>query len=365
MAALSATNQQTLKMAPVTAFRSSSKKGKRNVLFIGWNQRSQEHIEDLSADRFRGVNILGVLDTPEQLTKKDAHNTKITLNSDENLQFGDVAELASILKSNPVDEVFITLPIKSCYDDIQEIVAICEEAGTPFSLPTNLFGTTIAQAGGNSWSGSQDRVTYTCVTYPKWKLAIKRAMDIAGALFALTVLAIPMLIIAALIKLTSKGPVFFCQERAGKNHKRFKMIKFRTMVTDAEKIKEQLVADNEQDGPAFKMKNDPRITWIGRILRKTSLDELPQFINVLLGEMSIVGPRPPIIAEVDEYEWWQRRRLSMRPGLTCFWQVSGRNEISFEEWMQLDLKYIDNWSLWIDVKLILKTVVTVIRGTGS
>lgn len=336
-------------------------RNKRNVLFVGWNPRSREHIENLRKDRFRGVHVLAVLDC----TASDRDLTADTLGAHRDLPFGDLDQLAEILKSHPVDEVFITLPIKSFYDEIQKVIELCEEAGTPFSLSTDLFGNRIARPGGSAWSGTQDKITYTCVSYPRWKLAIKRLIDIAGSLFALTVLALPMLAIAALIKLTSRGPVFFCQERAGKNHKRFKMIKFRTMVTDAEKIKEKLAALNEQDGPAFKMKNDPRITWIGRILRKTSLDELPQFINVLLGQMSIVGPRPPILAEVEEYEWWQRRRLSMRPGLTCFWQVSGRNEISFEEWMQLDLQYIDNWSLTTDLKLILKTVVIVLRGTGS
>jgi lipopolysaccharide/colanic/teichoic acid biosynthesis glycosyltransferase len=143
------------------------------------------------------------------------------------------------------------------------------------------------------------------------------------------------------------------------------MLKFRTMLTDAEALRDKIAHLNEQAGPVFKVRNDPRVTPLGRILRRYSLDELPQFINVLLGDMSLVGPRPPIVAEVREYEWWQRRRLSMKPGLTCFWQVSGRNEIGFEDWMKLDLAYIDNWSLWTDLRLLAQTVPAVLKGSGQ
>ncbi|HLU50141.1 MAG TPA: sugar transferase, partial [Planctomycetota bacterium] len=161
------------------------------------------------------------------------------------------------------------------------------------------------------------------------------------------------------------GPVFFAQERLGMNHRPFRMLKFRTMVVNAEELKKELEAKNEMNGPVFKMRRDPRVTPVGRILRKLSLDELPQFLNVLKGDMSLVGPRPPIASEVERYEWWQRRRLSTRPGLTCFWQISGRNEIDFEDWMRLDLRYIDNWSLWLDVELILRTIPAVLRGRGA
>jgi lipopolysaccharide/colanic/teichoic acid biosynthesis glycosyltransferase len=148
------------------------------------------------------------------------------------------------------------------------------------------------------------------------------------------------------------------------NGREFKMFKFRTMVENAEEIKEKMNINNESDGPVFKNKNDPRITWVGKFLRKTSLDELPQLRNILNGEMSLVGPRPPIPAEVKQYSPWQRRRLSMKPGLTCIWQVSGRNEIDFEDWMRLDLKYIDNWTLALDLKILLQTIPTVLFGSG-
>ena len=167
------------------------------------------------------------------------------------------------------------------------------------------------------------------------------------------------------MKLTSRGPVLFRQERVGLHGRTFGMLKFRSMVTNAEELKARLMAQNEMSGPVFKMKHDPRITRIGRFIRKYSIDELPQLLNVLRGDMSIVGPRPPVPSEVAKYEAWQRRRLSVRPGLTCVWQVSGRNQISFEEWMLLDMRYIDHWSLAQDFNLILKTVPVVLTGRGA
>ena len=174
-----------------------------------------------------------------------------------------------------------------------------------------------------------------------------------------------MLSLALLIKLTSKGPVFFKQERCGLNGRKFTMFKFRTMVEDADQMKDLLAEKNEMDGPVFKITNDPRLTKVGKFLRKFSLDELPQLFNVLRGDMSLVGPRPPLPKEVSQYDPWQRRKLSMKPGLTCLWQINGRNNINFERWMKMDLEYIDNWSLWLDTKILLKTVPAVILGTGA
>jgi lipopolysaccharide/colanic/teichoic acid biosynthesis glycosyltransferase len=169
---------------------------------------------------------------------------------------------------------------------------------------------------------------------------------------------------AVAVKLTSKGPVLFRQQRVGEGGRLFACLKFRTMRVGAQAQQELLRAASTQDGPAFKMPSDPRVTRVGRILRKFSLDELPQMFNVLLGDMSLVGPRPPIPSEVERYEWWQRRRVSVKPGLTCLWQVYGRNRVSFKRWVEMDLYYIDNWSLWMDLKLIAHTFRVVIRGTG-
>ncbi|MDP2689601.1 MAG: sugar transferase, partial [Deltaproteobacteria bacterium] len=195
-------------------------------------------------------------------------------------------------------------------------------------------------------------------------LAAKRAADIVLAGTAL-LFTLPFFLLASLlVKLSSPGPVFFRQERCGLNGRRFDLLKFRTMVENADGLKDAIAHLNEMSGPVFKIKKDPRVTPVGRFLRKYSLDELPQLINVLKGDMSIVGPRPPIPAEVVKYEIWQRRRLSVRPGITCFWQVNGRNKVGFDDWISLDLKYIDNWSFKQDMKIILKTIPAVLRGTG-
>lgn len=188
-------------------------------------------------------------------------------------------------------------------------------------------------------------------------LFLKRAMDIVGSLLGLIILSPIFLIVSVLIKLEDpKGKIFFSQERNGVNGKIFNMYKFRSMVHNAEELLEGLMEQNEQSGPAFKMKDDPRITKIGKFIRKTSIDELPQLINILKGDMSIVGPRPPIPREVAQYTEHQMQRLLVKPGLTCYWQVGGRNEIGFDEWVELDIKYIEERNLWIDIKLIFKTV---------
>jgi exopolysaccharide biosynthesis polyprenyl glycosylphosphotransferase len=197
-------------------------------------------------------------------------------------------------------------------------------------------------------------------------MIVKRGFDILVAMLALGLTAPVLLIVAAVVKLTSEGPIFFAQERVGKNGRTFKMLKFRSMVMNAEALRGKLEAENEMDGPVFKIKRDPRITRIGHFIRKTSLDEFPQFINVLRGSMSIVGPRPPLPSEVAQYERWQRKRLSVKPGITCIWQISGRNEVTFEQWVQMDIDYIDRWSLWLDLKIFVKTIPAVLlrRGAG-
>ena len=185
---------------------------------------------------------------------------------------------------------------------------------------------------------------------------IKRTIDIVCSFVGILVLSPLFIIIAIIIKFTSKGPVFFSQKRVGRNGKEFDMYKFRSMVVNAEELKEKLAAQNEMSGPMFKMKDDPRVTKVGKFIRKTSLDELPQLWNVLKGDMSLVGPRPSLPKEVEQFDSWMFKRLTLRPGITCYWQVSGRNNIDFEDWMKLDVKYVEERNLWIDIKLIFKTV---------
>jgi len=195
---------------------------------------------------------------------------------------------------------------------------------------------------------------------------VRRILDIILASVMLLIFG-PLLMLptAILIKLTSPGPVLFRQKRCGLNGRVFTMYKFRSMVDHAEQLRVELEAFNEMDGPVFKSSRDPRITLIGKVIRRRSIDELPQLFNVLQGHMSLVGPRPPLPQEVARYQRWQRRRLSMKPGMTCLWQISGRNEVSFEDWMKLDLTYIDNWSLLLDLKILLKTVPVVLLGRGA
>ena len=185
---------------------------------------------------------------------------------------------------------------------------------------------------------------------------LKRGIDVIASLCGLILLSPILLVIMVLIKLESKGPVIFSQERVGRYGKKFKMYKFRSMVVNAEELKKNLEAQNEMSGPMFKMKDDPRVTKVGRFIRKTSLDEIPQLVNILKGDMSLVGPRPSLPKEVEQFESWMHKRHEVKPGLTCYWQVSGRNNIDFEEWMKLDIKYVDERNIWIDIKLIFKTV---------
>jgi exopolysaccharide biosynthesis polyprenyl glycosylphosphotransferase len=190
-------------------------------------------------------------------------------------------------------------------------------------------------------------------------------MDIVISTLVLIVLAPLLVLVALLIKFTSPGPIFFTQNRVGMNQRRFRLYKFRSMIAGAEERVHDLAHLNELDGPAFKILNDPRITPLGRFIRKTSIDELPQLFNVLRGEMSLVGPRPPLPNEVEQYEWLFRRRLSVKPGITCVWQVSGRSEVNFQEWMDMDKRYVENWSLLLDLKILLKTIPAVIFCRGA
>jgi exopolysaccharide biosynthesis polyprenyl glycosylphosphotransferase len=198
-----------------------------------------------------------------------------------------------------------------------------------------------------------------------WQLVAKRLLDIAVSGVLLALHAPLLALVAAAVKLDSKGPVFFRQVRVGYNGRPFNCLKFRTMVQDAEQRKASLAGQNEMDGPVFKIRNDPRITRLGKILRKTSFDELPQLTSVLKGDMSLVGPRPPVPREVAQYQLGDLRRLSMKPGITCLWQVNGRSNLSFKKWMELDRQYIDEWSLWLDMKILARTVLAVAKGTGA
>jgi len=252
------------------------------------------------------------------------------------------------------------------FEHVESIVKACELEGVEVWLVADFFGTRISRTSFDELLG-RPLLVFRSTPETSWEGLVKQLVDFFGALFLLAVTLLPMLAIALLIKLTSRGPVLFRQKRSGLNGAPFMLYKFRTMVTNAEQFKHELEAMNEMSGPVFKVTNDPRVTRLGKFLRRYSLDELPQLWNVLRGEMSLVGPRPLPVDEVKRFnDFAHRRRLSVKPGLTCLWQISGRNKISdFKDWVRLDLEYIDNWSLWLDLKILFKTIPAVFAGTGA
>ena len=277
---------------------------------------------------------------------------------------GRSEDLLDVLSLHPVSEVYLAGRVTEHGPQMQEVVAACERVGIPFALP--LHSLRFERARLLSSSPARDGyLHYMSTAWKPMQYASKRLLDIVASASALLVLSPLLLAVAAAIKLTSNGPVLFSQQRIGLHGSLFDLLKFRSMVVDAEALKDKLAALNEQTGPVFKMQNDPRITGIGHFIRKYSIDELPQLINILRGDMTIVGPRPALPKEVAQYKAWQRRRLSVRPGLTCYWQVSGRNSIGFEDWMRLDLRYVDNWNFGVDVQLILQTFPAVFAGRGA
>lgn len=277
---------------------------------------------------------------------------------------GGIDGFRSLLENERVDEIMVALPVEARFGDIMRVVQDARDLGVVVRIaPAIENGALLKRLHIEEFEG--ETVLTLFREQMLVQLLLKRLFDVGISATALILLAPLCLVVAALIKLTSPGPIFFAQERVGMNKRRFKLFKFRSMVVDAEAKRQELEHLNERDGPAFKIENDPRVTWIGKIIRKTCIDELPQFFNVLRGEMSLVGPRPPIPEEVEKYEWLFRKRLSIKPGLTCFWQISGREDVSFEQWMRMDQEYIENWSVWLDFKIILRTLPIVFLGRGS
>lgn len=288
---------------------------------------------------------------------------------DEVPRLGGVDALPSVLSEYRVGEVLVTLPIQSQRESIERTLRVCRERDVPVLLPGEFFAHDAEEIYSRQTSGDSDtsrfRVDLDRVPARLTSRVFKRLLDLFLAGTAVFLLSPIIVVIALLVKLTSPGPVFFRQVRSGVHNRPFIAFKFRSMRPDAEAQLAELMNMNEVKPPVFKMRNDPRLTRVGKLLRRTSLDELPQLFNVLRGEMSLVGPRPPVPGEVAQYSYAQRRRLSMKPGLTCIWQVSGRSEIPFDQWMEMDLAYIDQWSLWLDVKLLTLTIPAVLSGRGA
>jgi len=327
----------------------------RNVIVVGDPTRAEEIADTLNKYNDWGLKVTGiVVDREEDRTSKIGNYPVV----------GIVADIVNIIENQIVDEIIFAVS-RQRLEDIEEIFLICEEQGIRTRVAVNFFPHIIAKTHVDDLDGIP-MLTFTTTPHNELPLAFKRLFDILAAGGLLISLSPLCLLIAIAIKVTSRGPIFFRQVRVGLNGRRFTLYKFRSMVEDAEAKRAELLHLNEMDGPAFKVKNDPRLTRIGRFLRRTSLDESPQLVNVLKGDMSIVGPRPPVPEEVLRYERRQRRRLSMKPGLTCIWQVQGRNKIrDFDNWVELDLWYIDNWSLKLDFKIFFKTVPVVLSCRGA
>ncbi|MCC6641473.1 MAG: sugar transferase [Deltaproteobacteria bacterium] len=326
----------------------------RIALIVGSGPRAARIVREIELHPEYGYFIAGFVDNPMP-------RPAVTLE-----WLGRLRELPQVIEKTRVDEVFIALPLRSQYDEILRAIETCEEQGIAVHLPGNLFTLAVAHATSTSLaatplisivsSGPMDGIPYL----------MKRTLDRVGAATLLLVLSPLFLAIALAIRVTMGSPVLFRQPRVGYQRRVFTCYKFRTMVNDADRRMAELETMNEADGPVFKIKDDPRVTPLGAWLRRTSMDELPQLINVLRGDMSLVGPRPLPLRDVSLFDRPSlNRRFSVWPGITCTWQVSGRSDTSFEDWINLDLEYVDNWSLGRDVQILLQTVQAVVKGRGA
>ncbi|MCG8430632.1 MAG: sugar transferase [Candidatus Omnitrophica bacterium] len=345
------------KTAVILFFRRLRRKGYnyRHILIVGTGPRAQHFMDQIKGQVNWGYRIMGLIDLDAQRVGQVINGARV---------LGTFEDMSDILNSSVIDEVVFVVP-RSWLNKVEELLFLCESRGLRVHVAVDYFSPRFSRTKIEDLKGLPF-LTFESTPDKILHLMFKRSFDTVCAALALIVFSPVLLGIALLVKLTSRGPVFFRQERVGLYGRPFTLYKFRTMVKNAESRLDELLERNEMQGPVFKLEDDPRVTSPGRFLRKYSLDELPQLWNILKGDMSIVGPRPPIPTEVREYDAWQRRRLSMRPGLTCLWQVSGRNRIvDFERWVKLDLEYIDRWSLILDFKIIARTIPVSILGIGA
>lgn len=326
----------------------------RTVLIVGTHPGAVALADSIRNHRYWGFRILGFV------AHRDAERRSLPVPY---RQLGTIEDIPEIVDNEVVDDVLFCVS-RQDLDQMEDLFLALHEQGVRTRFALNLMPHVKAQTRFEELDGVP-LLTFSTAPEGLFPMLFKRITDISLSLLVM-LLALPVVLcIAILIKITGGGQVLYRQTRCGLNGRRFTLYKFRTMVEGAEQKKQDLLHLNEMDGPVFKLSKDPRVTYFGRFLRRFSLDELPQLWNVLRGDMSLVGPRPPIPDEVARYQRWQRRRLSMKPGLTCLWQISGRNQIDFDRWIQLDLEYIDSWSPWLDMKILLKTVPAVLSGRGA
>jgi len=326
----------------------------RMILIVGTEGRAIALAQNIESHKDLGLKILGFLSTGELSSHKKLNGYSV---------LGVAGDLSRILETEVVDEVIFAISQEQL-KQMEDLFLLCEERGITTRVALNFFPHIIAKTHLEELDGVP-LLTFSATPKNELLLFLRRLFDFMGSIVLMAIFSPIFLLIALLIRLDSPGPIIYRQVRCGLNGRKFTLYKFRSMVQGAEMKQNDLLAHNLMNGPVFKMKNDPRVTRIGKFLRKSSLDELPQLIHVFKGDMSLVGPRPPLPEEVEKYEGWQRRKLSMKPGITGLWQVSGRNQIDFDQWMKLDLEYIDNWSLWLDFKILLKTIPIVLLGRGA
>ena len=328
--------------------------GLRTFLLVGEGPEMADIAHTLETNESRGMRLFGFVHTGA----RPASWQGLAKSYPEYA----LPELPDLLRRQVIDEV-IFVAAKEDLEKLSDAFLICEEEGVKTRVLLSFFPQVISRVYLERL-GTKPLLTFSATPEDEF-LLLKRSLDFVLALGSLLVLSPALLILGVLVKITSHGPVFFTQTRCGLGGRKFTLYKFRSMREDADLLREELAALNEVDGPVFKIKNDPRCTLIGRFMRKFSLDELPQLVNIVKGDMSFVGPRPPLPEEVEKYERWQRRRLRMQPGLTCLWALEGRSKLSFRRWMELDLEYIDHWSMALDWKILLKTIPIVLVGRGA
>lgn len=326
----------------------------RYVLIVGRSQRAQRLLKNLEGYFDQGLRVFGFLDIPEETGKAVAEGSAYPV--------FPLGELAALLRRHVIDEVHFAVE-SDLLASLEDVMLACDDEGVRTRIAADFFPHVNSRMALDR-VGETPMLTFSATPDDDLLLTVKRAIDVVLALFALIVLSPVLLAVAILVKLTSPGPVIFRQTRCGLNGRNFTFYKFRSMVADAEDRMAE-VAHLNQKSVVTKIPNDPRLTPVGRFLRRFSLDELPQLVNVLRGDMSLVGPRPAIPSEVAQYQRWQRRRLRMRPGLTCLWAVRGRDALDFETWMRLDMSYIDNWSLALDARILLRTIPQVMSGKAN
>ncbi len=328
----------------------------RNVVLVGDTPRARAMARLIRGHPWWGLRLLGVIRERPAASPRDTTDGGLPV-------LGTLQDFPTILTSLSIDEVILTVD-RGELETLEDTFLLCEEMGVKTRLVLDFFPHVFARVELEEFEGTP-LLTFS-TTPDGQRLIVKRVIDVSLSLILGLVYLVPVLISALLIRLSSRGPSLFRQTRCGLNGRPFTLYKLRTMIHGADGRLDEVAHLNEMNGPAFKSANDPRVTTLGRFIRRFSLDEAPQFWNVLVGDMSLVGPRPPIPEEVQRYERWQRRRLSMKPGLTGLWQVSGRNDLpEFDQWMQLDLAYIDNWSLMLDLKILMRTIPTVLTGRGA